>query len=51
MIHERNDFVNRLEVKGIGELRLLGTAAAVAPAIHFATGKRLRALPFTLRDI
>jgi len=51
MIDERDDFVNPLGVKGIGELGIVGTAAAVANAIHHATGKRLRALPFTMKDV
>ncbi len=33
---------------GIGELGVTGTAAAVANAIHNATGKRVRDLPITL---
>jgi len=51
MLEECDDFVNPLGVKGIGELGIVGTAAAVANAIHHATGKRLRALPFTLKDV
>jgi len=51
MLDERDDFVNPLGVKGIGELGIVGTAAAVANAIHHATGKRLRSLPFTLKDV
>ena len=51
MLDERDDYVNPLGVKGIGELGIVGTAAAVANAIHHATGKRLRKLPFTLADI
>lgn len=34
--------------EGIGELGIVGTAAAIANAIHHATGKRLRSLPFTI---
>ena len=51
MLDERDDHVNPLGVKGIGELGIVGTAAAVANAIHHATGKRLRKLPFTIADI
>lgn len=51
MLDERDDFVNPLGVKGIGEIGIVGTAAAVANAIHHATGKRLRSLPFTLKDV
>jgi xanthine dehydrogenase YagR molybdenum-binding subunit len=34
--------------KGIGELGITGTAAAVANAVHHATGVRVRDLPITL---
>jgi xanthine dehydrogenase YagR molybdenum-binding subunit len=33
--------------KGIGEIGIVGTAAAVANAIHNATGIRIRDLPIT----
>jgi xanthine dehydrogenase YagR molybdenum-binding subunit len=46
MLEERDDYVNPLGVKGIGELGIVGTAAAISNAIHNATGKRLTALPF-----
>lgn len=51
MLDERDDFVNPLGVKGIGELGIVGTAAAIGNAIYHATGKRLRKLPFTLADV
>ncbi len=51
MLDEQDDFVNPLGVKGIGELGIVGTAAAIGNAIHHATGKRLRKLPFTLADV
>ena len=35
-------------VKGIGETGLVGVAAAVANAVHHATGKRIRSLPITI---
>jgi xanthine dehydrogenase YagR molybdenum-binding subunit len=34
--------------KGIGEIGITGTAAAVVNAVHRATGVRVRALPVTL---
>lgn len=34
--------------RGIGEIGITGTAAAVANAVHNATGKRVRDLPITL---
>ncbi len=51
MLDERDEHVNPLGVKGIGELGIVGTAAAIGNAIHHATGKRLRKLPFTIADI
>ncbi|MEO5733026.1 MAG: molybdopterin cofactor-binding domain-containing protein, partial [Rubrivivax sp.] len=51
MLDEQDDFVNPLGVKGIGELGIVGTAAAVGNAIYHATGKRLRKLPFTMADV
>jgi xanthine dehydrogenase YagR molybdenum-binding subunit len=38
---------NALGAKGIGEIGIVGTAAAVANAVHNATGIRLRDLPLT----
>ena len=39
---------NPAGVRGIGEIGITGTAAAVANAIYHATGKRVRDLPITL---
>ena len=33
--------------KGIGEIGIVGTAAAIANAVHHATGRRVRDLPIT----
>jgi xanthine dehydrogenase YagR molybdenum-binding subunit len=35
-------------VKGVGEIGIVGTAAAIANAIYHATGKRVRDLPITI---
>ncbi|MGI5287818.1 hypothetical protein ACQEVF_31390 [Nonomuraea polychroma] len=37
-----------LGARGIGELGNVGAAAAVANAVHNATGRRVRDLPITL---
>ncbi|MFD1659020.1 xanthine dehydrogenase family protein molybdopterin-binding subunit [Streptomyces caeni] len=37
-----------LGTKGVGEIGLVGVAAAVANAVHHATGRRVRSLPLTL---
>ena len=47
-IEEDDPHVNPMGVKGIGELGIVGTAAAIANAIYHATGIRVRDLPITL---
>ncbi|HEY0048324.1 MAG TPA: xanthine dehydrogenase family protein molybdopterin-binding subunit [Pyrinomonadaceae bacterium] len=46
-VEEEDRIVNKLGVKGIGEVGIVGVAAAVANAIFNATGKRVRELPIT----
>jgi xanthine dehydrogenase YagR molybdenum-binding subunit len=46
-IEEEDKFVNRLGVKGLGEVSIVGVAGAIANAIFNATGKRVRDLPIT----
>jgi xanthine dehydrogenase YagR molybdenum-binding subunit len=45
---DEDDEANPLGIKGLGEIGIVGTAAAVANAIFHATGKRVRDLPITL---
>jgi xanthine dehydrogenase YagR molybdenum-binding subunit len=47
-VDEPDDIVNPLGIKGVGEIGIVGTAAAIANAIYHATGKRVRDLPITL---
>lgn len=47
-IDERDPHINEIGVKGIGEIGITGTAAAIANAVYHATGKRVRELPITL---
>ena len=47
-VDEKDDLINPLGVKGVGEIGIVGTAAAVANAVYHATGKRVRDLPITL---
>ena len=47
-VEEQDDKANPLGVKGLGEIGVVGTAAAIANAIHHATGKRIRDLPITI---
>ncbi len=44
-IDEHDDQLNPLGVKGIGEIGIVGTAAAIANAVYHATGHRQRFLP------
>ncbi len=46
-IREEDTASNKLGVKGIGEVGIVGVAAAVANAVFNATGKRIRELPIT----
>ncbi|KRE32096.1 aldehyde oxidase [Mycobacterium sp. Soil538] len=49
---ERPDYeLDPIGVRGIGEIGACGVPAAIANAIHHATGKRLRALPITLEAL
>ena len=47
-VDEPDDIVNPLGIKGLGEIGIVGVAAAVANAIYHATGKRVRDLPITV---
>jgi xanthine dehydrogenase YagR molybdenum-binding subunit len=47
-VEEHDAIVNPLGVKGLGEIGVVGTAAAIANAVFHATGKRVRDLPITL---
>jgi xanthine dehydrogenase YagR molybdenum-binding subunit len=47
-VDEADDIINPLGIKGIGEIGLVGVAAAIANAIYHATGKRVRDLPITV---
>lgn len=50
-LDERDNRINPLGTKGIGEIGIVGTAAAVANAVCNATGVRVRSLPITIEDI
>jgi xanthine dehydrogenase YagR molybdenum-binding subunit len=47
-VDEPDDIINPLGIKGVGEIGIVGVAAAIANAIYHATGKRVRDLPITL---
>lgn len=46
-INEEDKIPNKMGIKGIGEVGIVGVAAAVANAVFNATGKRVRSLPIT----
>ncbi len=47
-VEEKDEEINPLGVKGVGEIGIVGTAAAIANAVYHATGKRVRDLPITI---
>ena len=47
-VEEHDEVVSPIGVKGLGEIGIVGTAAAIANAIHHATGERMRHLPITI---
>ncbi len=50
-LEERDDWANPLQAKGIGELAICGSGAAVLNAIENACGVRVRSLPATLDKV
>jgi xanthine dehydrogenase YagR molybdenum-binding subunit len=46
-VDEPDEIINPLGIKGVGEIGVVGTAAAIANAIYHATGKRVRDIPIT----
>jgi xanthine dehydrogenase YagR molybdenum-binding subunit len=43
--------LNALGARGVGEIGLAGTAAAITAAVHHATGIRVRELPVRIEDL
>ena len=50
-VEEHDGIINPLGVKGLGEIGIVGTSAAIANAVFHATGKRVRDLPITLDKV
>lgn len=46
-VNKPDPHINEMGAKGMGEIALIGMAAAVANAVYNATGKRVRQLPIT----
>ncbi len=47
-VGEPDSIINPLGIKGVGEIGIVGVAAAIANAVYHATGKRVRDLPITV---
>jgi xanthine dehydrogenase YagR molybdenum-binding subunit len=50
-VEEHDDLVNPIGAKGLGEIGVVGVAAAIANAVFHATGKRIRQWPITLDKV
>jgi xanthine dehydrogenase YagR molybdenum-binding subunit len=46
-VDEDDRIVSQMGAKGLGEIGIVGVAAAICNAIHHATGRRFRSLPMT----
>ena len=50
-IDRPDPLLNDVGVKGLGEVALVGVAAAIANAVYHATGRRIRRLPIRVEDL
>ncbi|GGO14913.1 xanthine dehydrogenase family protein molybdopterin-binding subunit [Micromonospora parathelypteridis] len=50
-VEVHDEVVNPLGMKGVGEIGVVGAAAAIANAVHDATGRRQYELPITLEKL
>ena len=48
LVPDPDEAVNPLGLKGLGELGIIGVNAAIANAVHHATGRRIRRLPIRI---
>ena len=51
LVPEKDDKINPAGIKGLGELGIVGTNAAIANAVYHATGTRVRKLPIRVEDV
>jgi xanthine dehydrogenase YagR molybdenum-binding subunit len=51
LVEEEDPHTNPIGVKGIGEVGMVGVAAAIANAVFHATGRRVRDLPITVEKL
>lgn len=50
-VEEREPYANPLGIKGLGEVGIVGVAAAIGNAVYNATGVRVREFPITLDKV
>jgi xanthine dehydrogenase YagR molybdenum-binding subunit len=50
-VDEPDKTINPMGLKGVGEIGIVGVAAAIANAVYHATGTRVRDLPITLDKV
>jgi xanthine dehydrogenase YagR molybdenum-binding subunit len=50
-VDEPDAVISPLGIKGVGEIGIVGVAAAIANAVYHATGKRVRDLPITIDKV
>lgn len=48
---EKDDVINEIGVKGVGEIGIVGMPAAIANAVYHATGKRINNLPIHFDEL
>lgn len=51
LVAEEDRLVNAAGVEGVGEFGTVGMAAAIANAVHHATGQRVRDLPLRIEHL
>ena len=51
LLDEPDPMINAVGAKGLGELVMVGASAAIANAVHHATGTRVRRLPIRIEDV
>ncbi len=51
LVDEKDNVINALGVKGVGEIGITGTAGAIANAVYHATGVRVRNAPIRLDQL
>ena len=50
-VNEPDDKTSPIGAKGLGEIGIVGTGAAIANAVYHATGRRIRELPITIDKV